>query len=534
MNGKKISASARQALSLALTLACCSCSPAGSGAQARVHELRIADWSEPSSLNPLLAHDQDTIGFDLLFAETLVGLSRENNLVPLLVTRVPSRANGDISIDGRTLVYHLRPNVRFADGKPLTSRDVAFTFDAIMDPRNPVLSRDAYRRIASLTTPDAHTVLVRLRSPWNAAVRELFAESDFAFGILPAHAFTSSSLQGASWEEHAFGAGPFRVTEWRRADRIILEPNPYFSPRPKLDRIELRMIPDLRGVVVALRTGEADLARLTAIQVPEAASIPRTRVISTDINGVEYLALQTATSPTDDLHVRRAIADALDFAVIERAFHRLNAPAAAFLPPVLPWHDDGLRPLTRNVVAAASELNAAGWHSRFGSRVKGGSPLEVLIVSQAGLSGELEAILQRELAEVGIRATIKSFPASSFYAPRGPLRTGHFNIVAQGWIGGADSEQSVVFACSQIGPDGNNISRFCDRRLDAAFQDQAVTTDERRRAADFRTMQGIVYDQVPVIPLDYLRYFDAVNLRVTGFTRNMLGFPVDAQNWDAK
>ena len=91
-----------------------------------------------------------------------------------------------------------------------------------------------------------------------------------------------------------------------------------------------------------------------------------------------------------------------------------------------------------------------------------------------------------------------------------------------------------MFACSQIGPDGNNISRFCDRRLDSAFKDQAVTADERRRAADFRTIQRIVYRQVPVIPLDYLRYFDAANRRVTGFTRNMLGFPVNAQNWDAR
>jgi peptide/nickel transport system substrate-binding protein len=496
--------------------------------------LRIADWSEPSSLDPLLAHDQDTIGFDLLFAETLVGLSRDNSLVPILVTRVPSRANGDISIDGREIVYHLRPNVRFADGKPLTSRDVAFTFRAIMDPRNPVLSRDAYRRIASLTILDAHTILVRLRSPWNAAVRELFAESDFAFGILPAHAFASTSLQGAPWEDHAFGSGPFRVTEWRRADRIILEPNPYFSPRPKLARIELRMVPDLSGVVLALRTGEADLARVTPIQVPDAAAIPRIRIIPTDVNGTDYLTLQTTTPPTDDVRVRRAIASALDVVMIERAFHRLNAPAAAFLPPVLSWHDDSLMPLARNTVAAASELDAAGWRFRFGSRVKGGSPLEVLIVSQAGLSGELGAIVQRQLAEVGIRATIKSFPASSFYGPGGPLRTGHFNIAAQGWIGGADPEQSVVFACSQIGPDGNNISRFCDRRLDSAFKDQAVTADERRRAADFRTIQRIVYRQVPVIPLDYLRYFDAANRRVTGFTRNMLGFPVNAQNWDAR
>ncbi|MGB6602067.1 MAG: peptide ABC transporter substrate-binding protein [Candidatus Cybelea sp.] len=520
-------------LSLVLALAAPACSHAGGARRAAPHDLHIADWSEPSSLNPLLAHDQDTIGFDLLFVQTLVGLSRDNKLVPVLVTRVPSRANGDISPDGRTIVYHLRPEVRFADGQRLTSRDVAFTYRAIMDPRNPVLSQDAYRRIASLTTPDARTVVIRLRSPWNAAVRELFAQSDFAFGILPAHAFAGTPLQRAPWEEHAFGTGPFRVTQWKRGDRIVLEPNPYFSPRPKLARIELRMIPDLNAVVLAVRTGEADFARITALEVPQVGSAPALHVTPTPINGMDYLSMQTTEPPTDDVRVRRAIADAFDVPLIERTFHNLLPRGAAFLPPVLEWHDEALSEIAQNQRAAESELDAAGWRESGGTRVKNGRPLEVLIVAQAGLQGGTPTIVQQELNVIGIRAIIKTFPASSFNGPSGPLRTGHFNIAAQGWIGGADPEQSVTFACSQIGPNGNNIMHFCNRQFDAAFDDQAVTPDDRRRAADFLTMQQIVYRELPVIPLDYLRYFDVANGRVTGFARNMLGYPVDAETWDA-
>jgi peptide/nickel transport system substrate-binding protein len=429
----------------------------------------------------------------------------------------------------------LRPDVRFADGVPLTSRDVAFTYRAIMDPRNPVLSQDAYRRIVSLRTPDPHTVVVRLRSPWNAAVRELFAQSDFAFGILPAHAFAGTSLQRAPWEQHAFGSGPFRVTQWRRGDRVVLEPNPYFSPRPKLTRIELRMIPDINAVLVALRSGEADAARLgDASEIPEISSDPNLRVLSTDINGVMYLTLQTAAPPTGDIRVRRAIAHALDVPLRLRGSHNYYPRAAAFLPPVLAWHDASLTPVVHDAAAAASELDAAGWKLQGVNREKNGVPLEVSIVTEAGLGTDTLAIVQQELAAAGIRTSIKAFPASSFNGPNGPLRTGHFNIASQGWIGGADPEQSVTFACSQIGPNGNNIARFCDRQFEAAFGDQAVTPDDRRRRDDFLTMQRIVYDRMPTVPLAYERFFDAVNLRVTGFARNMLGYPVDAQIWDAK
>jgi peptide/nickel transport system substrate-binding protein len=174
--------------------------------------LFIADNVDPTSLNPLLAHDQDTIGYDLLVTQTLVGLSADNRLVPVLVTRVPSRVNGDVSPDGRTIVYHLRRGIRFADGAELTSADVGFTYRAIVDPRNPVESVDAYRRIAALQTSDRYTVVVRLHRPWNAAVAELFAQADFAFGILPAHAFATTDIRRGAWDQRPFGTGPFRVT----------------------------------------------------------------------------------------------------------------------------------------------------------------------------------------------------------------------------------------------------------------------------------------------------------------------------------
>jgi peptide/nickel transport system substrate-binding protein len=518
----------------ALALFCSGCTHSTVSLRAAPHVLRIADWSEPASLDPLLAHDQETIGLDQLFVQTLVGLSRDGRLVPILVTEVPSRDNGGISADGRTIVYHLLHGVRFADGVPLTSRDVAFTFAAILDPHNPVLSQDAYRRIESLKTPDPHTVIIRLRSPWNAAVSELFAQSDFAFGILPAHAFSGSAVTGAPWENHAFGSGPFRVTEWRRGDRIVLEANPYFRPRPKLKRIEIVMIPNVDSVVVALRAAEVDAARLPPIEAAQVRLTPALHLISTPINGVDYLALQTTLPPTSDVRVRRAIADALDARLIYKAYHGLYAPAGAFLPPVLAWHDAALPPFVQNEAAAAAELDAAGWRIRGADRFKNGAPLSVLIVSQAGFSGEFAAIVQRELETAGIRAAIKTFPASAFNGPTGPLRTGAFNVGAFGWIGGGDPEQSVTFACSQIGQNGNNVSRYCNKRFDAAFEDQAVTPSTRQRVADFMTMQRLVYNDLPVVPLDYLRFYDAVDGRVSGFARNMLGYPVNAEEWDAR
>jgi peptide/nickel transport system substrate-binding protein len=499
---------------------------------AHAHVLAIADNVDPTSLNPLLAHDQDTIGYDLLVTQTLVGLSAENRLVPVLVTRVPSRANGDVSGDGKTIVYHLRHDVRFADGTELTAADVAFTYRAIVDPRNPVESIDAYRRIAALQTPDRYTVVVRLHDPWNAAVAELFAQADFAFGILPAHAFSSTDVRRGAWDQRPFGTGPFRVTQWQRANRIVLERNPYFAPAPRLRRIVLSLIPTTQSSLLALSTGEVDLTEIGPAQVPQARQIPYAHVVVTPVNGVYFLMAQTTAAPTNDVHVRRAIAEAIDGREIVRAAFGVLQPADSFLPPVFEWHDGGT--VGDDPAAVARELTAGGWGRSAGHWSRGGVRLSVTIALAPERGTSMQVIEQEQLQRAGIDATLKPYPASLFNAPSGPLRTGSFELAAAQWIGAADPEESVIFACSQRGGNGNNSMNYCNPRFEALFEDQATTGDAQRRRADFIAMQRIVRQEVPAIPVAFESNVDVVRDRVSGFRRNMLMYPVGAEFWDTR
>jgi peptide/nickel transport system substrate-binding protein len=498
------------------------------------HVLRIADEVDPSSLNPLLAHDQDTIGYDLLVTQTLVGLSSENRLVPVLVTRVPSRANGDVSADGRKIVYHLRSGVRFADGVLFSSRDVVFTYQAILDPRNPVLSADAYRRIASLDAPDARTVVIRLRERWNAAVAELFAQADFAFGILPSHAFSTTDVTRADWNAHPFGTGPFRVVSWQRANRIVLEPNPYFRPAPALKRIVFDLIPSAQAALIALRSGVVDVAEMDAAQIPNARGVAGIHLMITPINGEYMLTLQTAAWPTSDLAVRRAIADALDRREIVRGRFGAMTAADSFLPPVFAWHDPSPQSPVANLAAVSRELTAGGWQRGAQWWSKNGQPLSVTIDLEAERGTWMETIEQEQLRRAGIDARLKTFVAAQFNAPDGPLRSGRFTLAQNWWIGAADPEQSVIVACSQQGPNGNNNSNYCSRAFETYFNDQATTSSESRRRSDFITMQRIVRGDAPIVPIAFMSDVDAISDRVQNFRRNMLMYPVDPERWDVR
>lgn len=511
---------------------------AGGRVAPRPHVLRIAYAGDPNSLVPFLAIDQDVVSLDALFCETLVGLSAGNRDVPLLVTRIPTRENGDISRDGTQITYHLRRDVRFADGVPLTSADVAFTYRAVLDPRNRATLVEPYRRIASLTTPDAHTVLIRLHRAWNAAVRVLFGESDYPYGILPKHAFKDTQVVGTAWENAPFGTGPFRVTQWRRGDRIILEANTYYSPRPKLSRIVFQIIPDLNSNFVALESGAVDVGSLTPDNVERASRIANVRVARFPENGTGFLYMQTQLPPTSELAVRTAVAHAIDMNQLSNAWRRQYPLATSFLPPpVVTWKNPArIPPYVHDVASANRLLDRAGWHLRDGVRMKGAQMLGGVIGANSDnpISVRIATIVQSQLAAIGMRLSVKTNPSSTWFSETGLLRNGSAAMVSESWVGGSDPEQSLNLRCVEAVKGGSNHSFYCSKRFEALFEDQTRAPSSALRERDFDEMQALVHRDVPVLPLYYEVYLEGVSRRVVDYERNMLRIPVHAERWDTR
>jgi peptide/nickel transport system substrate-binding protein len=527
----------RRLLCLFVAAIACSTLPGCAKTQAPYspHILRIAYAGDPGSLVPFLAIDQDVIALEGLFCQTLVGLSGENRDIPLLVTRVPSRANGDVSPDGTRITYHLRRDIRFADGVPFTSADVLFTYHAIFDPRNHATLVEPYRRIASIKAPDRYTVVVQLHRPWNAAVRVLFAESDYPYGILPKHAFQDTKVVGTPWESAPFGTGPFRVASWRRSDRIILEPNRYYEPRPKLRQVVVQIIPNLNSNFLALESHSADIAELTPDNFQRAERIPGVRVVRFPENGTGFLYMQTQLPPTNELAVRTAIANAVDLNELSNAWRHAYPIAASFLPPpVITWKNTRIPPYRHDVALANRELDEAGWRMRDGVRSKGSITLGGVIGanSENPISVRIATVIQSQLTAVGMRFTVKTNPTTTWFSYSGLLRNGKAAIVSESWVGGSDPEQSLNLRCAEATPGGSNHSFYCSKQFDTLFEDQTRAPTESARQRDFDAMQWLVHRDVPVLPLYYEFYLQGVDRRVVNYELNMLRMPVNAELWD--
>lgn len=501
------------------------------------HELTIARANDPSSLNPLFAFEQADIDVTQLYAEPLVGLNAKNEPIPLLAERVPTVGNGDVARDGMTLTYHLRHDARFADGVPLTSKDVSFTYHAILDARNPVTESQPYREIERFETPDAYTVVLHFRRPWAGAVGALFAVTDFIFGILPAHAFATTDLTRASWNDRPFGTGPFQVVRWARGDEIVLEPNPYAWRKPHLRRLILKIAPDRNTELLMLRTHAVDVADyLTSDQVVQPDTRRSASLVRTEKNHITYAAFQTRRFPTDDPAVRRAILEAVDTARIARSvFHGLWSTATTEIPPVIWAHDPSVHPYAYDPARAARDLDSAGWRLAGTTRLKSGRPLTVDIAYE-GFSeeGRNEAtLIQENLAGVGIAATVRGYPSTLFYAaPNGIYYGGRFNLAVAGYYGGSDPEQSEFFTCDRVAPNGPNTTRLCDPAYDRLFVEQSRLTDRGARGRAFDDMQRIVALKTIFVPIVYRGDYSAVNPAVRGWAPNMLFEFSDADQWD--
>jgi peptide/nickel transport system substrate-binding protein len=503
-------------------LAACS-RATGAGGWGTPHAMTIARTNDPPSLNPLFEFDQPDIDLTQLYTEPLVGLSPTNQLVPLVASRVPSVQNGDISRDGRTITYHLRRDERFADGVPLTSKDVAFTYRAILDPHNPVAEVQPYRIIARLDTPDPYTVVLHLRRPWAAAVAALFADTDFIYGILPAHAFASTNLSRAAWNEHPFGSGPFRVVRWERGDEIVLAPNAYARRKPHLTALRIKIVPDRNTEFLLLRTHSVDVVDyLTDLQATQARLLSGVRLVRTEKNYVTYVTFNTQRPPTKDVNVRRALLEAIDQrALARKAFYDLWQLATTEIAPVIWGHDPSIPPPSYDPEEAARVLRGKG--------------LEVVIayLVSSEEDREIATLVQADLAAVGVRALIRGYPSTTYFSlPDGVYYGGRFNLALAGYYGGSDPEQSELWTCDRRSPNGPNAQRWCDPQYDRLFLEQSQTLDRAARTAIFHQMQHVVHDAAILVPLVYTGNFSATNPAVRGWSPNMLYEFSNSDDWD--
>ncbi len=361
---------------LALALAACvvvtACSrsddggsPSGRHSWTQAGVLRIATSLSPNTLNPILSTQQVEAMVQAFSLDPLIATDEKGNDVPILAASVPTLENGGISRDGLTITYRLRRNVRWQDGAPFTSRDVAFTFRAIMNPATAVATRHGWDQIARVDTPDAYTAVFRLKQPFAPAVHTFFAHSDAPYYVMPAHLLDRyHDLNRVPFNSKPVGTGPFKLVRWLRGDRIEYVANDdYFLGRPKLRKIIVHLVPDENTISSEMQAHEIDwFSAATPRMYPQLKAIQGIDIRLVPMNANDAIIFNTKRPPFDNPNVRRAVGLAIDKPLLVReATYDTTVPATEDLPSFMWAFDPNAGTTARDLAAANGLLEAAGW-----------------------------------------------------------------------------------------------------------------------------------------------------------------------------
>jgi peptide/nickel transport system substrate-binding protein len=495
--------------------------------------LRVGSGLVPRTLNPILATQTIESALNRLTNDMLVTVDTHGNFVPELAREVPTLANGGISADGLTITYHLRNHVTWHDGFTFTSRDVKFSFDAIMNKDNDVISRHGYDLVTRVDTPNPLTVVFHLKKRFAPFVATVFGESDSPYCIVPAHLLAKyESLNDVPYNAHPIGTGPYKFVRWIRGDRIEFERNDaYYGGRPKIAHIIWRLIPDENTEITLLRTHEIDWMFEASVSTYKTIkSLPETTVILQPVNGFEAIIVNTSAGhPGASRAFRRALATALDAArLTDDLTFGAGILATGDLPSFMWAFDPALKRLPLDPASSRAAFATLGYTPA--------KPLVTDLVYETSqiVNRSLSVQIQEALRPLGLDVRPVAQLSSTIYGGYGAGGTfarGKYDLGLYTWTAGIDPDNSAQFACANRPPAGYNESFYCSAGMDEAQARALGSYDIPARKAAYATVERHVVEDAPMVVLWWQRYVQAINPDLHGFDPNPVTETWDVANW---
>ncbi|MBI3090888.1 MAG: ABC transporter substrate-binding protein [Candidatus Tectomicrobia bacterium] len=481
--------------------------------------LRIALDSRPTNLDPRFALDANSSRIAQLIFNGLVRYDERSRVAPDLALswEQPSPT---------TFIFHLRPGVRFHDGRPLTAEDVVYTYTSLLDPELASPKRGSYRGLQEVTALDSLTVRFTL-----SAYEAPFL-GNLSLGILPrpAPAGDARAREGMrTFPPHAdqrqlIGTGPFRFARWVGDDALELRANrDSFEGPPKLAGLLFRVIPEQTVSVLELENGGIDLIQneVAPDLLPRLRRNPALRVVTGPGTNYSYFGFNFTDPILRRWEVRAAIAHAIDRrSIIRHLLRGLAEPATGLLSP-LNWAYDGeVATYPYDPARARALLDAAGFPDPDGA---GPAPRFRLHykTTQNDLRQRIALVLQEELAEIGIELQVRFFEWGTFFAD---IARGNFQLYTLTWVGVRDPDiyYYTMHSASEP-PQGANRGRYRSAPLDLLLErGRAAGTLEERRAI-YSEVQRLVAAELPYVSLWYSTNIAVMRTTVQGFRLHPAG-----------
>ncbi len=489
--------------------------------------LRVGSYEDLDSLNPIVSTQAFVTDIDQMVFSGLIDYDDHGDPVPDVAIEVPTSGNGGISRDGKTITYHLRHGTKFSDGMPLTSADVKYTWQQILNPKNNVGYRYPYDQVVSVDTPDDYTLIIHLKAP-NASFVAAFMRNGIIGSIIPKHLLSGyADLNRIPFNTHPIGSGPFYVERWEPGALLTLRANrAYWRGPPKLKEVQYRIITSQNTLLTDVMSHNVDLYYdAPEVQYATLKSLRGYRVTAVPNMTYEHVEFNCARPPLDDVRVRQALAYAINWRKIaEHVYLGLGTPGMADTPPMSWAYDPSVKPYPYDPVRARRLLKEAGWlPDSAGMLRKNGEPFRIDISTVSGMTAraKTEELMQQDLAAIGIGLDIRNYQANLLFATYGYggiLAHGNFNLAIYAWeYTFPDPDDTNTRGPDQLPPVGENYSRCRDWDV-GVWQRAAQAHYERaQRRPYYVLLQHRFHDTVPFHTIVWRANIDVINTDLRNF-----------------
>jgi peptide/nickel transport system substrate-binding protein len=438
----------------------------------------------------------------------------------------------EISPDGKRITFHLRKGVKWHDGAPFTSDDVMFTYRRMIDPRTPTAYGEDFKQVRRAAAPDPHTFVVEYARPFAPAL------ASWGMHVLPKHLLEKyPDISKSPLNKKPVGTGPYRFVEWKTGEKVVFDVSPdYFEGKPYIARVISRVIPDQATMFLELKSGGVDIMTLTPpqyVRQTETAEFKKSfNKYKYTASGYTYLGFRLSHPFFRDKRVRQAIAHAADKkALIDGVLLGLGQEATGPYKPGTWAFNPGVKKYPHDPGRAKALLADAGWKEKDGVLVKDGQPFEFTVLTNAGNDARAKtaAILQQNLAEVGVRMKIRTVEWAAFINEFIDKRK--FDAVILGWNITPDPDQFDIWHSSKTGPKELNHVGFANPEVDRLLDEGRSTFDlEKRKNAYFR-IQEILAEEQPYVFLYVPEALPVVNNRFRGIVPAPAGITYNFIKW---
>lgn len=423
-------------------------------------------------------------------------------------------ASMDVSQDGKTYTFKLRPDGKFSDGTPVTAQNFVYSFRRILDPKTAseygsffadagiVGAKDfsagkGTAEQVGVRAVDDRTLEIKLDNPIG-----YFPNLAALWVVAPLREDIITKAGADKWATDPstyIGNGPFKLSEWIHQDRITLVPNPnYAGTKPTLQKVTFLMVSDASADYAAYMAGERDWTLVPDANVAQVRNDPNLKSQLKEYTELTtfWVHVNNARKPVDNPLVRKAFSRAIDRqALIRDIASDVGKPATSLIPPGMPGYQEGLgKDFDFNASAAKELLSQAGF-----ANGQGFPTLTFRFATSTANQRRAEFIQAQLKQNLGITINLESMETKAYQAA---YKAKDYDLAFGGW--GADYPDPQNWMMPLFGCEAsNNKWNYCNKQFDDLARQADQSTDQAKRLQLYGQAQQLLINDMPVVPLFY-------------------------------